>query len=142
MAASALRVNGAARLDLVCKRGQTFTLPILWEVPEDPDVQPIVWVPVDLTGFEVRFQVRQKPTSAADVGTLLAGGSSADDSSDDAWVEVVDAEAGQFVIHIKASKMAGVPAGYFVWDVEAAAGDTSQPIAEGDFTVGHEVTRA
>jgi hypothetical protein len=112
-------VNRAQTLNITCKQGQKFRLPFEWK---DPD-----GVAINLTGYTFRGQVRASAKDAAVILELNA--------------TLVSAVAGTFKIEHTSAEMADVPAGKWVYDLEAVQGGESFPLAEGTFTVLPEVTR-
>jgi hypothetical protein len=82
--------------------------------------------PIDVTGWEIRAQVRKRPRS----NTLLASFT----------VEITDAEAGTFDVVLSAADTAGLPQ-VAVWDLETvdAQGETRTRVA-GEVRMYGEVT--
>lgn len=121
------RVNGAGAINIECKQGQTFSLLVTYTDSEGN--------PVDLTGQDIRAQVRKTPRAAG----FVLGFTTENSESDGVWIQIVgDPTDGQFRMRATAAAMRLVPARVYVWDLEI--GD-SDPLLEGDFEVTPEVTR-
>lgn len=127
--AASVRIQPAPRLDIICKQGITFRLPLAWRTEAEDGTQ----TPVDLTGKQLYMQVRKShksPVPLLDLSTLNSG------------ITVTSPATGTFVCHATADVMATVPAGTWVWDLEAHESNGNVvPVLEGSFTVEPEVTR-
>jgi hypothetical protein len=109
--------------NFLCEQGATFTREITWLDSEG--------VPVNLTNYTARMQVRATASAAS---TLISLTSSGGDIT-------LGGTAGTINITISATATAGVAAGCYVYDLELVDGTTVYRILQGDFTVDAEVTR-
>ena len=109
--------------NFICEQGATFTREITWLDSEG--------VPVNLTNYTARMQVRATASSAS---TLLSLTSSGGDIT-------LGGTAGTITIAISATATAAVAAGCYVYDLELVDGATVYRLLQGDFTVDAEVTR-
>jgi hypothetical protein len=109
--------------NFLCEQGATFTREITWLDSEG--------VPVNLTNYTARMQVRATASSAS---TLLSLTSSGGDI-------VLGGTAGTITITASATATAAVAAGCYVYDLELVDGTTVYRLLQGDFTVDAEVTR-
>ena len=109
--------------NFVCEQGATFSREITWLDSEG--------VPVNLTDYTARMQVRATASSAS---TLISLTSSGGDIA-------LGGTAGTITIAISATATAAVAAGCYVYDLELVDGATVYRLLQGDFTVDAEVTR-
>ena len=109
--------------NFLCEQGATFTREITWLDSEG--------VPVNLTNYTARMQVRATASAAS---TLISLTSSGGDIT-------LGGTAGTINITISATATAGVVAGCYVYDLELVDGATVYRLLQGDFTVDAEVTR-
>ena len=111
------------KYNMVCPQGSTFNLQLTYEIED---------VPVDLTGYTARMQVREKHTSTRKVldlttenGGLATGGA-----------------AGTIEILVSESDTTAITAKDYVYDLElVSSSDIVTRILEGKFLVTPEVTR-
>lgn len=109
--------------DIVIDQGSRWSLNFTW--------LDSVGDPVDLTGYTFEAQVRT--TYAENGGELLASMTSTID----------DIEGGVFTLSLTATVTEDLPAGAWVWDVEANPGDDDdiERLVMGRVVVRGEVTR-
>jgi molybdopterin-binding protein len=110
------------RYDMVCPQGSTFTKQLTYTIDD---------VPVNLTGYTARMQVREKHESKTFVvelttenGRITLGGS-----------------LGTIDLEIPASATTAIIAKDYVYDLEVVAGSNVYRLIEGKFIVTPEVTR-
>lgn len=111
------------QVNFLCPQGSTFSKQITYKIEN---------IPVDLTGYSARLQVRENHYSSE---TLL------DISSPDNGMSL-GGSAGTIDILVSASDTSNIPAGNFLYDLEleSSGGEVSR-IIEGSFIVTPEVTR-
>ena len=111
------------KYNMVCPQGSTFNQQLTYTIEE---------VPVDLTGYSARMQVREKHTSTRAVfdlttenGGLTTGGA-----------------AGTIIIFISSTDTSEASAKDYVYDIEleSSGGDVTR-LLEGKFMLTPEVTR-
>jgi hypothetical protein len=114
----------AANYDIVMDQGATFNRVITWQ-----DSQAI---PVNLTGYTARMQIRSEVDSSTaalslttENGRIALGGT-----------------AGTITLTVSATDTVAVTAGEYVYDIELVSGSgTVTRLLQGCFTVDAEVTR-
>lgn len=114
----------AAKYDIVMDQGATFSRAITWQ-----DSQA---VPVNLTGYTARMQVRDEVDSASAALSLTTENSRIS----------LGGTAGTITLLVSATDTAAVAAGEYVYDLELVSGSgTVTRLIQGCFTVDAEVTR-
>ena len=114
----------AAKYDIVMDQGATFSRAITWQ-----DSQA---VPVNLTGYTARMQVRDEVDSASAALSLTTENSRIS----------LGGTAGTITLLVSAADTAAVAAGEYVYDLELVSGSgTVTRLIQGCFTVDAEVTR-
>jgi hypothetical protein len=115
----------AATVNLVLDQGSTWSQPIAWKTGTPA-------VAVDLTGYSARAQVRSSASSAT---TLLS-------LTDSNGGIAITTSTGTMTLSATAAQTAAIPAGRYVYDLEAVSGGgIVTRICEGTLTVTPEVTR-
>jgi hypothetical protein len=109
--------------DIVCDQGATFTRVFTW--------QDSAGVPINLTGYTARMQVRETVASAS---TLLSL------TTENGGIYLGGA-AGTVNLSATATQTAAIAAGCYVYDIELVNGATVYRLVQGQFTVDAEVTR-
>lgn len=119
----------AGKLNLKIEQGATFRRLLQWKAGEPA-------APVDLTGYQVRMQVRSELTAA----TVLLELSTANGG-----VVITDAAQGKFELRIKAADTSALTFDSGVYDLELVAPDgpdnTVTRLLAGSVSVSPEVTR-
>lgn len=128
------------RVNFVCSQGSTFNPTITYKlknqnydpnIEEDEETNPKS-VPVDLTGYSSRLQVREfhySQNKIIDLSTINNG-------------ITLGGSAGTINLFLSASSSSLIEAGDFVYDLELESSNgTINRILEGNFTVTPEVTR-
>jgi tRNA threonylcarbamoyladenosine modification (KEOPS) complex Pcc1 subunit len=114
----------AAKYDIVMDQGATFSRAITWQ-----DSQA---VPVNLTGYTARMQVRDEVDSSTSALSL---------TTENSRISLGGA-AGTIALLVSATDTAAVAAGEYVYDLELVSGSgTVTRLIQGCFTVDAEVTR-
>lgn len=110
------------KYNFVCPQGATFSKQLTWEIDS---------VPVDLTTYTARMQVREKYTSTTPTVNLTTenGGIT------------LGGEEGTIDIEINAPTTAGIVAKDYVYDLELVSSSVVTRLIEGKFIVTPEVTR-
>lgn len=111
------------RVNFICPQGSTFNRRITYKIND---------VPVNLTGYSSRLQVREAHYSTStlvDIATTTGG-------------ITLGGSAGTIDLLISASATSLIDAGNFVYDLEIQASNgTVDRLIEGSFVVTPEVTR-
>lgn len=113
--------TGSGPTKIFCDQGSTFSKTLVWSIDG---------VPVNLTGYTARMQVRSSYTSATAVVTLTNGSGI-----------TLGTTNGQITLTISAIATAAIAAGNYVYDLELTSGGTVTRLLEGQFIVSPEVTR-
>lgn len=114
----------AASHNILIEQGATFRYNLIWKDSGG--------VPVDLTGYTARMQIRRRHTDGT---ALLSLTSTAGDI-------VLGGSAGTVVVVATAAGTATLPARPSVYDLELISGDgTVTRLVEGEVTITPEVTR-
>jgi hypothetical protein len=125
--ATSVNLDIASRVDITCRKGDTFTLELTFK-DEDGEV-------IDLsTGYDWVMQVRESDTSA----TFALSGDS-DDENDNDFGFVSDAN-GVLTISSPASIMATIDGGIYVYDLQSVQGSTIVTWMYGVFKVNEDVS--
>jgi hypothetical protein len=114
----------AAKYDIVCDQGATFSRELSWLDSES--------IPVDLTNYTARMQVRETAESSTALlslttenGRIALGGT-----------------AGTITLTVSATDTAAVVAGEYLYDLEIVSSlGTVTRLLQGCFTVDAEITR-
>lgn len=114
----------AAKYDIVCDQGATFSRVLTWQ---DDAANP-----VNLTGYTARMQVRDEADSSTAALSLTTENSRI----------TLGGTAGTITLLVSATDTAAVTAGEYVYDLEIVSGaGTVTRLIQGCFTVDAEVTR-
>lgn len=125
--ATSVNLDIASRVDITCRKGDTFTLELTFK-DEDGNV-------IDLsTGYDWVMQVRESDTSS----TFALSGDSDDDADND-FGFVSDAN-GVLKISSPASIMAAIDGGIYVYDLQSVQGSTIVTWMYGVFKVNEDVS--
>lgn len=110
------------KYNFVCPQGTTFSNQLVWAVDD---------VPVDLTTYSARMQVREKYTSVQKILDLNTenGGIS------------LGGDAGTIDLNINATVSASIVPKTYVYDLELVSSSVVTRLLEGKFIVTPEVTR-
>ena len=112
------------QVNFLCPQGSTFRRTLTYKIDD---------VPVDLTGYSSRLQVRQNYYSSQTILDLNSVSSSA---------ITLGGSAGTISILVDSEDTADFPAGTWVYDLEIeSSGGTVDRLIEGSFIVSPEVTR-
>ena len=125
--ATRINLDIAQRVDITCRRGDTFVLELTFK---DED-----GIAIDLSsGYNWMMQVRDSDVSAT---TLLDG-----DSNDDGANDFVFSGNNNGVLTITslASTMANIEGGVYVYDLQSAQGTVVVTWMYGKFTVNEDVS--
>jgi hypothetical protein len=109
-------------VNFVCPQGSTFRRTLTYSLDE---------IPVDLTGYSSRLQVREAHYSENPIISLVSGNGLS-----------IGGSAGTIDIFISASVTSEFPTGTHVYDLEIVSpSDIVDRLIEGTFNVTPEVTR-
>jgi Na+/serine symporter len=109
-------------VNFVCPQGSTFRRTLTYSLDE---------IPVDLTGYSSRLQVREAYYSENPIISLVSGSGI-----------TISGSAGTIDILISASVTSELPTGIHVYDLEIVSpSDIVDRLIEGTFNVTPEVTR-
>ena len=107
---------------IACYQGATFNKVFTWEVDA---------VPVNLTGYTARMQVRSTKDSATTIVSLTTGSGI-----------TLGGAAGTITLDLSATATAALPSGVYLYDLELVSGGGQVTrLLEGKFTISAEVTR-
>jgi hypothetical protein len=110
------------RINFLCPQGSTFNKTITYKIEN---------VPVNLTGYSSRLQVRETHYDTATIVSLINGNGI-----------TLGGSAGTINMLISASATAAFAPGNWVYDLEVqSANGTVDRLIEGSFIVSPEVTR-
>lgn len=116
------------RYDFEIRQGGTFTRTITWTDNSTPGV------PIDITGYTIRSQIRQTLTDTSFLLEMSTGV--------DARIAITDAVNGVFTITVSATDTAALDFGTAIYDLEMVSpGGVVTPLLEGVVTLVREVTR-
>jgi hypothetical protein len=111
------------RVNFVCPQGTTFRRTLTYKIDD---------VPVNLSGYSVAMQIREKPFSKTFIDYL---------NTDNGKI-LVTASAGIISLNISASVTANFSSGDYVYDLEISSpSQIVDRLIEGKFKVTPEVTR-
>tara|TARA_B110000503_G_scaffold139083_1_gene226630 strand:- start:212 stop:559 length:348 start_codon:yes stop_codon:yes gene_type:complete len=108
---------------ITAEQGATFTRTIVWK--------DSAGVPVDLTGYTARMQVREDYFSTVAELTLTTANGKI----------TLGGVTGSIVLNVSATDMALLQANSYVYDLELEIGGVVTRLIQGTFTVNAEVTR-
>lgn len=113
----------AAKYDMTCDQGATFSRVVTWI--------DSTGVPVNLTGYSARMQVRATVSSASTIFSLTSPSNI-----------TLGGTAGTITIVITAAATAAATAGDYVYDLELVSGSgVVTRLLQGCFVLDAEVTR-
>lgn len=125
--ATSVNLDIASRVDITCRKGDTFTLELTFK-DEDSNV-------IDLSvGYEWVMQVRESDTSAS---SEISGDSS--DENDNGFGFVGDAN-GVLTITASSATMSTIDGGIYVYDLQSIQGATVVTWMYGVFNVNEDVS--
>jgi hypothetical protein len=110
------------KYNMVCPQGATFAKQLTYTIDQ---------IPVDLTTYTARMQVREKHTSTTAKVTL---------TTENGGISLGDDE-GTIDLYISDDQTSGIPAKTYVYDLELVSSSEVYRILEGQFIVTPEVTR-
>lgn len=117
----------AKKYKFFVEQGSTFRKTFVWKTKN----QAGTFVPVNLTGWQARMQVRTSVTASSTILNLTNGSGI-----------TLGGAAGSIEIHLTATQTAALVAGTFVYDLELVSptGEVDRKL-KGAFVVDPEVTR-
>jgi hypothetical protein len=110
------------KYNIVCPQGSTYNQQFTYSINE---------VPVDLTTYTARMQVREKHTSTSKILDLTTENDGI----------VLGGESGTITVNVSASDTAALVAKDYVYDLELISSSTVTRLFEGKFLVTAEVTK-
>ena len=119
MSASSINIDLAKRLDITCRKGDTFNLTI--------NVTDAAGDPVDMSTYTFKMEIRETDTSVDSVVT-------------DDQITIIGYSIGQIRIKINADIMDDVDSGLYAYDLQTTIGGTTQTWLTGIIKVNEDVT--
>ena len=116
---SVVNLDTSKRLDIVCRKGDTFTLEITFT---DSDGQPL-----DLTSYSWKIDVRETDTSNVAI-------------IEDDYFSYSANESGTLTISINASIMSTIDGGIYVYDLQSSNAGAVKTWLYGIFKVNEDIT--
>jgi molybdopterin-binding protein len=110
------------RYNIVCSQGSTYSQQFTYSIDD---------IPVNLTGYTARMQVREKHTSATTIVSLTTENGGITLGGDEGTIDV----------YIAPGVTETFVAKEYVYDLELVTGSNVYRIIEGKFIVSPEVTR-
>jgi hypothetical protein len=152
MATSKVNLDESSKMDITCKRGDTFSLTITLK----DSAGTALPLATDNYRFivQVRQQVDNRVRTASGKGGLVLGTQDIGDKAvDRAGAEsnfepVVVDDSGNATIEASAKVMRGVPSGKYVYDIQyikpntTGGLDTHKTVLYGNFTVNEDISEA
>lgn len=113
--AKSVNLDIAKRVDITCRRGDTFLLSLNITNSDGDAVDLSVF-----NGFKMEVRVNDTSDSVYADGNSNIILSTQDDENGDKYISVPTASAGgELVFQVSAANMAGIPSGLYVYDIEA-----------------------
>lgn len=132
--ANAVNLDTAKRVDITCRKGDTFLLNL--------DTTSASGADLNLTGYTFKMEVRTSDEST--------GGEAADDvilttvdtdNSELKQIEIPTQDAnGNLTFRVSATNMAGVDSGLYVYDIQATVGGVVTTWLYGTFKINEDVS--
>jgi|TARA_B100001939_G_scaffold330890_1_gene328431 hypothetical protein len=119
--ATQVNLDNATRVDITCRKGDTFTLEFTFT--------DSAGAAIDLTGYVWKMDVKETDTSSGDI--------IADNSFD---YTGADPAVGKLKITATAATMAGVSGGLYVYDLQSTASSVVKTWVYGLFKVNEDVS--
>jgi len=137
--ASKVNLDISERLDITCRRGDTFELTLTLKDPAG------VAKTLSTSKFSFLMQVH-KPRSSSK--SLVIGSVNAGERTDNVFEPFVVDDSGNLTIKATAATMRQVPAGRYVYDLQeivpssTSSDDTHTTILRGTFTVNEDIAKS
>lgn len=139
--ASKANLDVAEKLDITCRKGDTFELPMNFKDSTGTNL------PLLTDRYEFLMQVRSPKRTANTKGTLVAGTLSkgdqakgADRSSNVGFnFEDID-DSGNVTITASADTMANFVAGRYIYDLQYTVNNKTTTVLKGSFTVNDDIS--
>tara|TARA_R100000388_G_C7218352_1_gene147447 strand:- start:135 stop:560 length:426 start_codon:yes stop_codon:yes gene_type:complete len=136
--ATKLNLDVSERLDITCKKGDTFNLGLLLKDSAGTAITLVT------SNYEFLFQVKSEKdpvTGQRDlvIGTASKGKRAEKDGSDINFVVTTD-DSGNATFTVSSSAMELVDAGRYAYDIQQIVGDVSTTILEGRFVVNDDIS--
>lgn len=119
MSVSSVTLDVAKRLDITCRKGDTFNLVV--------NVTDSAGAVVDLTTYSFKMEIRETDTSTDSVVT--------DDN-----ITITGTSGGVLTVNIGASIMSNVSSGLYAYDLQTIKAGTTQTWLTGVLQVNEDVT--
>lgn len=140
MAAKA-NLDVAERLDIVCRRGDTFELSLNFKDSEGENIALLT------NGYDFFMQVRSIPRRKGDEGDLIAGTITVGEQSvgvDGATnigfsFEDID-DNGNVTVRSSAATMSNFPPGVYVYDLQYTVNSKTTTVLKGSFSVNDDIS--
>ena len=136
--ASKVNLDISEKLDITCKRGDTFSLGILLKDSSGTAIT------LSTSNYEFLMQVRgsKNPTTRQRplvMGTAAKGKSAEKNGLSTNFTVTVD-DSGNATFSASSSIMSSIKAGRYVYDIQQIVGDVSTTILEGRFIVNEDIS--
>tara|TARA_S200002703_G_scaffold153801_1_gene155759 strand:+ start:399 stop:803 length:405 start_codon:yes stop_codon:yes gene_type:complete len=132
--ANAVNLDTAKRVDITCRKGDTFLLNL--------DTTSASGTDLDLTGYTFKMEVRTSDESTggeADNDVILT--TADDDNSSFKQITIPTKDAnGNLTFQVSATNMAGVDSGLYVYDIQATVGGVVTTWLYGTFKINEDVS--
>ena len=136
--ANKVNLDISEKLDITCKRGDTFSLGILLKDSSGTAIT------LATSNYEFLMQVRGAKNPRTNTRPLIIGtaskGKSAERGGKSLNFTVSVDDSGNATFSASNTIMGSVPAGKYVYDIQQIVGDVSTTILEGRFVVNEDIS--
>ncbi len=136
--ASRVNLDISEKLDITCKRGDTFSLGLLLKDSSGTAIT------LSTSNYEFLMQVRGSKNSRSGSRPLIMGtvskGKSAQKGGKSANFTVTVDDSGNATFSAASSIMENIDAGRYVYDIQQIVGEVSTTILEGRFVVNEDIS--
>lgn len=131
--ANRVNLDVSERLDITCRKGDTFSLTVTLKDSSG------VALPLITNGYTFLMQVWSTSSSAT---APVIGSPNSGVQGGKSFEAFVPTDLGQVTISAKASTMRGVPAGRYKYDLQHMIGEAHTTILHGSFTVNEDISKS
>lgn len=136
--ANRVNLDISEKLDITCKKGDTFSLGILLKDSSGTAIT------LATSNYEFLMQVRGAKSPRTNTRPLIIGtaskGKSAERGGKSLNFTVSVDDSGNATFSASSTIMESVPAGKYVYDIQQIVGDVSTTILEGRFVVNEDIS--